>query len=180
MRADPQLSVERMSRALTVLAAFLVSITAVPSAGRGVSYDTLALGRIGSFSLAIEAIDAHSQTCGIQQSSISRAIEYPLVGTGLVVRPKSDVILDVSIASILILGSGCVTTYHLVMTVRLPVVFQGQPSLEDVVLWSSSGVFSSPLSNHVSHFDEVLRQEARDLVVSWSGARQGRTIFDRR
>jgi hypothetical protein len=88
MRADPQLSVERMSRALTVLAAFLVSITAVPSAGRGVSYDTLALGRIGSFSLAIEAIDANSQTCGIQKSSISRAIEYPLVGTGLVVRPK--------------------------------------------------------------------------------------------
>jgi len=45
-----------MSRALTVLAAFLVSITTVPSAGRGVSYDTLALGRIGSFSLIIEAM----------------------------------------------------------------------------------------------------------------------------
>jgi hypothetical protein len=169
-----------MMRTLTALAAFLFFISALPRGGRAVSYDTLALGRVGSFALAVEAIDANSQTCGIQKSAIFNAIEYPLVGTGLQVAPTSDIILDVSIVSIIVFARTCVTTYTLSMTAHLPVVFRAQSSFEAVLLWSSSGIISSDVSNHASRFEETLRQEARELVVSWSGARQGRTSFNRR
>jgi hypothetical protein len=164
-------------RALIVLAAFLFSIS--PRSGRAVSYDTLALGRVDSFNLAVEAIDANSRTCGIQKSTIFNAIEYPLVGTGLRVVPTGDIILDVAIASIIIHTRTCVTTYNLNITAYLPVLFGGKSSLEGVLFWSSTGVISSDLSNHASHFDEALRQEARDLVVSWNGAQHGCTSFDR-
>jgi hypothetical protein len=170
-----------MMTKLTLVAAFLFLITLEPSVGRAVTYDTIALGRVGSFTLIVEAIDANSQTCGIQKSAIYRAIEYPLVGTGLVtkLKDKSDAAFDVSMASIIIYQTICITNYDLEMTVSLSVLFGGQWSVEKVLLWSASGVFSSPLSEHSSRFDEVLRKAARDLVVSWNGARQGRTFLDR-
>jgi hypothetical protein len=169
-----------MMPALTVLAAFLLSISVLPRSGRAVSYDTLALGRVGSFTLIVEAIDVNSNACGIRKSDIFNAIEYPLVGTGLQVVPSGDVILGVSIVSIIIYTWTCVTTYILSMIAHVPVDFRGQSSLEDVLLWSSTGIISSDVSNHASRFAETLRQQARELVVSWSGARQGRTIFNRR
>jgi hypothetical protein len=169
-----------MMRTLTAVVPFLFFIFGLPRGGLAVSYDTLALGRVGSFALVVEAIDANSQTCGIKKGTIYNAIEYPLVGTGLQVVPTSDIYLDVAIVSSIVLARTCVTAFDLSMTAHLPVVFRGQSSVEEVLLWSSSGVFSSDVSDHASRFEETLRQQARELVVSWSGARQGRTIFDRR
>jgi hypothetical protein len=55
-----------MTRALTLLAAFLFWITVAPSAGRGVSYDTVALGGVASFALVIEGIDADSKSAAFR------------------------------------------------------------------------------------------------------------------
>ena len=55
-----------MIRGLTLLAAILFSITLEARFGRAVTYDTLAVGRVGSFTLIVEAIDANSKTCGIR------------------------------------------------------------------------------------------------------------------
>ena len=126
------------------LTAVLLSGALAGKSANSLSYDTLALGRINSFMLATELIDPASQTCGITKASIERAIEYPLVGTGLMIG-KSERVLDVSVASIIILTNVCATTYELGMTVRLPVVFRGQSSSERVLLWSAEGIFSTPL-----------------------------------
>jgi hypothetical protein len=95
-----------MMRRLTLLAAFLFSMTFAPRGGGAVSYDTLALGRISSFTVITEVIDRNSQICGIEKSSVYRAIEYPLVGTGLVTKLPKDkgdaILLDVSMVSIIV------------------------------------------------------------------------------
>jgi hypothetical protein len=120
--------------------AFLSSITLASRAGHSVSYTTSDLGRITSFSLVVEPIDANGQTCGIQQSTISNAIEYPLVGTGLTIGAKSDSYLSVETSTIIV-GANCVTSYSMELLTRLTVRFHEQLSRARVLLWESGGLF---------------------------------------
>jgi hypothetical protein len=115
----------------------------------------------------VEPIDANGQTCGIQQSTISNAIEYPLVGTGLTIDSKSDSYLSVATSTIII-RDNCVTAYSIELLTRLTVIFHEKLSRARVLLWESGGLFSSTRGDHAPHCDEVFRQAARDLVVSWN------------
>jgi len=107
------------------------------------------------------------QTCGVQQSTISNAIEYSIVGTGLTVDSKGEPILSVTTSTIII-GNSCVTSHSIELVVRITITFHEQLSRARVLLWESGGLFSSTRGDHAPHCDEVFRQAARNLVVSWN------------
>jgi hypothetical protein len=164
-----------LSATAIALAVFLSSIILAPKAGHGAAYYSPSLGRFNSFDLVVEELDAVSQNCGIRKSAISSAIEYPLVGTGLTIHSGSPALLVVQIMSTIIFGN-CVTFYNTEVTIvrSISIERDDKYSLEEIVLWSGGGMLASEQGKHASHFDDVLRQQMRDLVVSWNRSRQGR------
>jgi hypothetical protein len=163
-----------LSPFVVALVAFLSSITLTPK--DGYSYSSNALGRFTSFELVIESLDPDSQTCGIQESAIRTAVEYPLVGTGLTIRSPADPSLPylyVRVATMRAPGNTCITDYELSVRIYKPIeIIVGRSDSADVVLWSTGGMLKSGQSQHASDLSDDLRQEARKLVVSWNRARQ--------
>jgi hypothetical protein len=163
-----------LSPLVVALVAFLSSITLAPKDGYSASSN--ALGRFTSFELVVESLDPDSQACGIQESAIRTAVEYPLVGTGLTISSPADPSLPyiyVKVASMQAPGNTCITNYELSVRIYKPIeIIVGRSDFAIVVLWSTEGMLKSGQSRHASDLSDYLREEARKLVVSWNRARQ--------
>jgi hypothetical protein len=150
--------------AVVVAAAMMCS---PPACAVSFGSDDLDLGVLDHLHLTIGTNHKQAETCGITFELLSQAIEYPLVGTGLVITSSGDVFLSVSETTLLIANNVCVTAYELE-------VFTGQRgriSWNKVVLWSASGIYSSAIGDHAQRTRDMYQNQARALVVSWNRAR---------
>ncbi len=139
------------------------------------AYISPALGLIDDFTLVVEALDRDSQRCGLSQTLIQNAIRYPVVKSGLkIVAGGSPAIFDVLLGTKVTLnGSTCVTSCELKISIYLPVAFKDKSFSGEVLLWEDGGFVVSPLHQHADRMRSELEQDAKDIIVNWSDAKNG-------